>query len=463
VGGLIFGLVGGVVWADGEVEKLIALWWWLPLPLALGAGALLWLAPRVPKWSWALLACFLVWADLYAYGAVLGQTYNATWPRERVERPPRALSWLKLDLQRGRLFTKEEILPVLSVMKESFYPNIALQFGLPSANVYLPLVPQTYEEYLAELSPQRLNKLAVKYYLIPQLLPVDASSELYDVLDPFAALPLNRWLKVVPQEIVGLRVESYLSHSAALSTGEPVAELYLRDQAGGEQVLVLRAGKETAEWAYERDDVRKQIAHARAPVARSWPARSGFPPREHLGHTYMAHLKPERCVLTAIRIHPLLPQAFVRIEKIYLLTPSGQQMLLNHLLNLGNHSIVYRNEDVLIYRNEDALPRAYTLPTSILKWQGRGIVLPGDLSPDAVGPVEIVEDGEERLSLRVQVSEPSYLILADLYYPGWYAWVDGVQVPIVPADGLFRAVSLPPGEHYVVFRYRPYRALWDRR
>ena len=108
----------------------------------------------------------------------------------------------------------------------------------------------------------------------------------------------------------------------------------------------------------------------------------------------------------------------MRIEKIYLLTPSGQQMLLNHLLNLGNHSIVYRNEDVLIYRNEDALPRAYTLPTSILKWQGRGIVLPGDLSPDAVGPVEIVEDGEERLSLRVQVSEPSYLILADLYYPG---------------------------------------------
>lgn len=53
-----------------------------------------------------------------------------------------------------------------------------------------------------------------------------------------------------------------------------------------------------------------------------------------------------------------------------------------------------------------------------------------------------------------------YLILSDAWYPGWTAIVDGQPVEIMQANGYFRAVPLPAGEHVVAFTYqsRPLRA-----
>jgi uncharacterized membrane protein YfhO len=47
------------------------------------------------------------------------------------------------------------------------------------------------------------------------------------------------------------------------------------------------------------------------------------------------------------------------------------------------------------------------------------------------------------------------LVLADSYYPGWSAEVDGAKVDVVRADYALRAVPLRPGTHRVTFRYRP--------
>ena len=45
--------------------------------------------------------------------------------------------------------------------------------------------------------------------------------------------------------------------------------------------------------------------------------------------------------------------------------------------------------------------------------------------------------------------------MTDLAYPGWRAEADGKPAEILRADGFFRGVALPAGEHRVVFTYRP--------
>jgi len=57
--------------------------------------------------------------------------------------------------------------------------------------------------------------------------------------------------------------------------------------------------------------------------------------------------------------------------------------------------------------------------------------------------------------MRLSTTGPGYAVLADAYAPGWRATLDDRPVPILRADGLFRAVALPAGEHTVVMEYRP--------
>jgi len=71
------------------------------------------------------------------------------------------------------------------------------------------------------------------------------------------------------------------------------------------------------------------------------------------------------------------------------------------------------------------------------------------------GRVDVVEYGSERVVARATADQPSYLFLADTYYPGWRAFVDGAERPVYRADYLFRAVPLPAGEHTVEFIFDP--------
>jgi uncharacterized membrane protein YfhO len=52
--------------------------------------------------------------------------------------------------------------------------------------------------------------------------------------------------------------------------------------------------------------------------------------------------------------------------------------------------------------------------------------------------------------------QAGYLVLNDVYYPGWRATVDGQPAEILPANHAFRAVALAQGEHIVAFQYAPF-------
>jgi hypothetical protein len=54
-----------------------------------------------------------------------------------------------------------------------------------------------------------------------------------------------------------------------------------------------------------------------------------------------------------------------------------------------------------------------------------------------------------------QTKGPSLLLLTDTFYPGWRAFVDGKELPILKANYCFRAVMLPENTKYLTFKYDP--------
>ncbi len=74
--------------------------------------------------------------------------------------------------------------------------------------------------------------------------------------------------------------------------------------------------------------------------------------------------------------------------------------------------------------------------------------------PAAVGRVEITSFEPERVTLETDTQEPSLLVLAEAWYPGWSATVDGASAPCIPANAWMRAVAVPAGRHQVELHFR---------
>jgi hypothetical protein len=74
----------------------------------------------------------------------------------------------------------------------------------------------------------------------------------------------------------------------------------------------------------------------------------------------------------------------------------------------------------------------------------------------SVGTAKIESSAPGRVDVATTSTMTAFLLVHDLYYPGWVAEVDGQQEPIVRAGELFRAVEVPPGTHHVTFHFAPF-------
>ena len=71
--------------------------------------------------------------------------------------------------------------------------------------------------------------------------------------------------------------------------------------------------------------------------------------------------------------------------------------------------------------------------------------------------VQVVSHTADEVRLRVHAACPGLLVLADSYFPGWEAAVNGEAAAIHPTNMAFRGVVVEAGQSDVVFRYRPSR------
>ncbi len=68
--------------------------------------------------------------------------------------------------------------------------------------------------------------------------------------------------------------------------------------------------------------------------------------------------------------------------------------------------------------------------------------------------VKINSYAPQRIELQTANVEPGFLILSEIYYRGWEAWVDGQRASVDRVNFTLRGVELPPGEHHVEFVFR---------
>lgn len=76
-----------------------------------------------------------------------------------------------------------------------------------------------------------------------------------------------------------------------------------------------------------------------------------------------------------------------------------------------------------------------------------------DLNLDADVSTDYFIGGD--IQLIVSQNLPGYLVIQQTYYPGWYAYIDGVKADIEKINGVFLGLHLEKGEHKIRFVFRP--------
>ncbi len=475
---LIAGLVPYV-----PLEMWLAVWVWLPLALGCAGVWIVLGARRALLTHGTLIALMpgLTLVDLAMFSSVYSKTYDITTTVADFYRKPDSLSVIKDVSDSGnRVLTSLWIYPVPPTMRESLFPNYGMIYGVPNGIGYTPLIFERHGQYLEKMSAGMLNLLNARYYLIPQMLPTIPQVEGDDLENDYMLKPMKEVVTIPPTAATKLVVTSSLAQSENLRDGDPVAQIVLTTQDGKTQSAILRAGLDTAEWAYDREDVRAMIKHSRPPIASTYPARSAFPTVAHEGHTYLALYditeQGKPIVVTRLFIKPFIHPGLIHFEKLAFVAPDGRETSVAHLAGRDDQGLIFRSYFVAVYENPDSLPRAFIVhSTKILADDAAySRMLRNDFDPRRLlilangaelaasdgaqrddESVKMVEYKPERVAMDVRASADGYVLLTDSWYPGWVAFVDGVEMPIERGDYIFRAVRVGAGTHLVEFEYRP--------
>jgi hypothetical protein len=285
-----------------------------------------------------------------------------------------------------------------------------------------------------------------------------------------------------------------------------VARLHLQATDGRSFEFALRAGADTADWAYDRPDLRAHIRHRRATVATNYDINDAR--FKYQGHAYLSSFAlPEKVVIESAELDPeplsAWPGALLSVFRISLADAAsgGFYPLSARMVTIETSSakdrpaeserwkFVAHGLDVNIYENTRALPRAWlasevcvmdedamlqVIRTGFLpdgsRWDPLRTALVENELPGLGGStpsgrvdgssraaqVNVTAYEPNRLSLVAHASGASLLVLSENEYPGWRAYLDGAVAPIVRVNYELRGVVVPSGEHHVSFVYRPW-------
>jgi hypothetical protein len=169
---------------------------------------------------------------------------------------------------------------------------------------------------------------------------------------------------------------------------------------------------------------------------------------------------------------PLLDLLNLRYVVLDLTLPPAREDVIT--LTLGRRE-VFRNELVAVFEDPDAPPRAWIVHDvrSVPAGEALPIMLDGSLDledsaliegelpqlalpgPDEEEAVRVVSSSSDSLVLETTTTAPGFLVISEMFEPGWQASVDGRDVDILPTNHILQGIALPEGSHTIELRYEP--------
>jgi hypothetical protein len=90
--------------------------------------------------------------------------------------------------------------------------------------------------------------------------------------------------------------------------------------------------------------------------------------------------------------------------------------------------------------------------TVILEKPPRISLTPGQ---EPLGDCRTVPGKDGDLTIECTAARSSYLVLSQIFYPGWVTAIDGERVALERANFALAALPVPPGSHRITYRYQP--------
>ena len=119
-------------------------------------------------------------------------------------------------------------------------------------------------------------------------------------------------------------------------------------------------------------------------------------------------------------------------------------------INVADLELLLREGDLYLYENKKAFPRAFFVRS--LDRMEQELSSSGSVSYRPVGKWM---DHQQAIEVEGDFPSKGYVVLSDLDYPGWKAWVNGENSGIRRVRGLFRAVRVGRGKNRIKMVYRP--------
>lgn len=286
----------------------------------------------------------------------------------------------------------------------------------------------------------------------------------------------NVTLKGAAAEADTLFLVTSTAFSAEAVDGTEVARVRLISSQGKVIERPLRLGIDTAEWAYDRPNVRPIVRHSLPKTFSSAAADQSDPLP---AYRFMVQIPlGERMVIDRIEINNPHSKIVLVMSHATLYDSAARfSMPLPHY-DLKKWQAVYSDEGSLVLRNKNVLPRAWLVAEAeavnsedaLMRIRGQGLdfdprrtalleVAGGNLPQLPGGTVSssatarVTDHSDNKIHIETNADSKTMLIVSEVHYPGWVATVDGNPTTIYQADYVLRGVELPPGPHQVVMRY----------